>query len=654
MSDIITLDFETFFRSAKNKNTVGPKVSLNRGFMTYEQYIRDQEFKVHGVGIKVNADKTIYYPEKDVKDVLHSIFTPGNDHTMIAHNTMFDGAVLSWYYGLRAERYWDTQGMSKAIWAQCSASLEQLAIRLFPDNKAMRKGKELHSVDGLIDLTPEQNLTLGNYCTQDVDLTFACFAKMYPYFPNDELEIIDLTLQMFVHPAFVLHRETIINYMVELKAKRAELVKASGVAESTLSSNKQFSEYLLRKHDIVVPLKPSKTNPEKMTLALAKDDLEYLSLQAQHPELKHIWEARTVVKSNSEITRGAQLLDHAQVSHINPHGLIAVPLGYCAAHTKRFGGTNKVNFQNFKRGSPLRHSLYAPPGHKVLVRDLSNIEGRMNAWFHEQKDKLVKYANNVDIYNELATTIYGYPVDRKALLKNDLGQLLDKKGNVTDDKDKAAKVFDVEGRVGKVAELGLGYQMGALTFLRQLLLEGVESATEGFADRTVKTWRLLNNMIVKGWKRCEAVIFDMARKDLEAYQWKCITVEKERLRLPSGLYLTYPGLVRKDNGHEQWFEYWEGDFMKTLYGGLLDENIIQAISRIVMTTMMLKINRRIKQYGARVVLTVHDELVVICPDAYVEIVDQIKAEEMSRCPDWCNDGELVLTSEGGSAQNYSK
>ncbi|TXH11202.1 MAG: hypothetical protein E6R03_14545, partial [Hyphomicrobiaceae bacterium] len=586
--------------------------------------------------------------------ILHSTFTPGNTHTMIAHNTMFDGAVLSWYYGLRAERYWDTQGMSRAIWAQCSASLDQLAARLFPDDKTKRKGKELHSVDGLKDLTDEQNKILGGYCVQDADLTFDCFAQMYPYFPNDELEIIDITLQMFIHPAFVLHRQTIIDYMESLHARRAELVKAAGVPKETLSSNKQFSEYLKRVHNIDTPMKESDSNPGEMTMALAKDDLAFLSLQAKHPELKRIWEARTTVMSNSEITRGKRLLDHAKVSHINPNGLIAGPLSYCGAHTKRFSGTNKVNFQNFKRGSPIRHAMYAPTGHKVLVRDLSNIEGRMNAWFHEQKDKLVKYANNVDIYNELATTIYGYPVDRKALKKNDAGQYLDKKDNVTDNKDHAAKIFDVEGRVGKVAELGLGYQMGATTFLRQLLLEGVSTADEAFAHKIVKTWRLLNSKIEKGWKRCESVIFDMARKDLEPYQWKCITVEKERLRLPSGLYLTYPGLVRKDNGHEQWFEYWEGDFMKTLYGGLLDENIIQAISRVVMTTMMLNISRRIKQYGARVVLTVHDEIVVIAPDEHVENVDQIMAEEMSRCPDWCNDGELTLTSEGGHAQNYSK
>ncbi len=89
-------------------------------------------------------------------------------------------------------------------------------------------------------------------------------------------------------------------------------------------------------------------------------------------------------------------------------------------------------------------------------------------------------------------------------------------------------------------------------------------------------------------------------------------------------------------------------------GPIIVHNCIQAISRVVMTTMMLAISRRITQYNARVVLTVHDEIIVICPDEHVDIVDQIMAEEMSRCPDWCNDGKLVLTSEGGCAQNYSK
>ncbi len=653
----ITLDFETFFRSAKNKGSIGPRYSLSDKTTTYETYIRDPEFKVHGVGIKIDAGKTNYYPERDVQAVLtEEIFLRGNDHTMLAHNTPFDGAILSWYYGLRAAKYYDTQGMSQALWAQGSASLASLCRRLWPTDKTKRKGKELVSFDGVKDLDDEQQIIMGGYCGNDTDLTFDAFRTMYPFFPISELDVIDLTLQMFIHPAFVLERQGVIEYQNKLLAERAALIAASGLREKQLSSNLQFCAYLKNEHGIIVPMKasPTKTNPNNITEALAKDDTEFLLLQANYPELKHVWEARIVVKSSSELTRCKQVLSHAEVSHINPLGLIAVPLKYCGAHTKRFSGYNKVNFQNFKRKSPLRAALYAPPGFKVAVRDLAAIEGRTGSWFFEHTEKLDMYRNKVDVYSKNATDIFARPVDRKRKLQDTAGNYLNKTGQICD-KDDAHCPDEMEGNVGKVAELSLTYQMGATKFQTRLFLADVPDATADFAKKVVTTWRAKNAPIVKGWARCEQVIYDMARKDLEPYKWRCLVVEKEAVVLPNGLRMTYPGLraVEDEQGRMK-FEYWEGKFWKSLYGGLFFENINQALARIVMTDMMRAINKRIAPLGGRVVLTVHDELVFIAPDAAMAECMAIAEEEMNRTPSWCDDGTLVLTSEGGIAQNYSK
>ena len=649
---IITLDFETFYRSGKNKGSIGPRYSL--ADLTYEEYLRNEEYENHGVGIKIDTGETTYYPKNRVKEILESIFLPGNDHILIGHNVAFDGAILSWIFGLRAAKYYCTQNMSQALWAQGSASLEALAKRLWPDDKTKRKGKELVSFDGIKNLTPDQQLIMGGYCCNDVDLTFDAFAVMYPFFPNSELDIIDLTLQMFIHPLFVVNRPLIEEYQSKLLLRRAELIKNCGVAEPVLASNKQFAEYLLTTHNITVPLKPSPTkkNPNNTSLALAKDDVEFIGLQAAHPALKPLWDARIAITSSGELSRCERILKHSEISHINPLGSIAVPLKYCGAHTKRFSGTNKVNFQNFKRKSPLRYALTAPADHVVIVRDLANIEGRMNAWFNGQDDKLEAFREGKDIYNMVATDIYKRPIDRKKKLQDANGNYLNAKGEITTE-DNAVEPDELEGRVGKVAELGLGYQMGATKFLLQLFLAGV-NCEFGFADMVVKTWRSKNDKIVKGWAMAERVIFDMARKDLTPYQWGCITVEQGRLKLPNGLYMTYPGLTYVETEEKKGFEYWEGKFMKSLYGGLLMENIIQAISRVVMTDMMREINKEIKQYAARIVLTVHDEIVVIAPKIHAENVMQIMKRIMSTPPDWCNDGRLVLSSSGGYAENYSK
>lgn len=652
---VITLDFETRFRSSKNKGEQGPAYSLKT--LTYEEYISHPLFKVHGVGIKIDNQPRRYYPDTayDIAKVLADTFPVGNDHIMIAHNAMFDGAILSWYYKLRAAKYYCTLNMCNAIWAQGKADLASIAMRIWPNDETKRKGKELVEFDGINNLNPAQQVIMGNYCGNDVDLTFDIFAYLYPFFPDKELDLIDITLQMFIHPTLVANRQMIAEYQAKIEMKRDKLIKECGVKASILASSKQFAEYLKIVHGIEVPLisSPTKKNPDNKCLALAKTDVEFIELQAQHPKLKSLWDARLAITSSGELQRCERLLKHSTPSPINPTGLIAVPLKYCGAHTKRFSGSNKVNFQNFKRKSPLRYALTAPEDHLVLVRDLANIEGRVNAWFCGQEDKLEAFRLGKDIYDMVATAIYGHPITRKLKSKNANGQFLNSAGEVVENEDDAHEPFELEGRVGKVAELGLGYQMGTNKFRLTLFLAGVDASYE-FADKVVKTWRRTNHKIVKGWADAQHVIQDMARKDLVPYKWGPITVEHERLELPSGLYLTFPGLRLVEDEREGHYEYWEGKFMKSLYGGLLIENIIQALSRVIMTDMMIEINHQIQPLNARIVLTVHDEIVVVAHKNVADRVMQIMKNVMSTCPSWCNDGRLTLSSSGGMAENYSK
>ncbi len=422
----ITLDYETAFRSRKNKGTEGPSYSLKH--WTYEEYLRGSKyakthglvevpFRAHGVGVKVDRAPAEWVSHDDLPYFLKEMFPENNDHTVLAHNTMFDGAIMGWVHGVHANKYYDTRGMSAALWNQRSSSLDALAKRCFPEDSTMWKRKEdLDVSDGIWHLNEEQEQIISDYCLQDVEITFGCFEKMWQMgFPQEELEVMDMTLKMFIHRPFVLDRERLEKYQRRLQRNRQRWYRISGWAESTLSSNDKFVAQLEKKHDIKIEKIPSPTqkNPDNMKYPLAKDDLEFLALQDKHPELKAVWKARIAAKANSEISRCARVLDHGSVSHINPHGNIAMPLNYHAAHTGRWGGTNKQNPQNLGRGSILRKALKAPEGYLVAVRDLSNIEGRMNAWFCQQDDLLEALAGGVDIYNDMATDIYGYPVNRK-------------------------------------------------------------------------------------------------------------------------------------------------------------------------------------------------------------------------------------------------
>ena len=152
-----------------------------------------------------------------------------------------------------------------------------------------------------------------------------------------------------------------------------------------------------------------------------------------YPQFQHVWDARKAVKSRIAETRAQRFIDAT-----HDDGTISVPLRYYAAHTGRFGGTEKINMQNMPRNSELRKALCAPPGHLVFVADLSNIEARMLAWLADEDDLLAQFAAGDDIYSNLATEIYGRPINKH------------------DD--------PTERFVGKTAVLGLGYGMGANKF----------------------------------------------------------------------------------------------------------------------------------------------------------------------------------------------
>ena len=115
---------------------------------------------------------------------------------------------------------------------------------------------------------------------------------------------------------------------------------------------------------------------------------------------------------------------------------LPIYLAYWAAHTGRWGGGDKVNWQNLPRrgeGAELRRAIQAPPGHLLVFSDASQIEARLNAWDAGQWDKVDDFAAGADIYRRSASKGYNKPEDQ-----------------ITDD----------ERFVFKTLELGCGYGAG--------------------------------------------------------------------------------------------------------------------------------------------------------------------------------------------------
>ena len=597
------LDFETFY-------DVG--YSLTK--MTTAEYVHSSEFKVWGVGVKWNDEEMSYWFSEDEIPELFAQYD-WDDIAVVCHNTLFDAYILTQIYKVFPAYYFDTAAMSRGLYPNESAALKNVAERIFPDDKSMRKGEELITAKGIRDLNPELDETIGSYCIQDVDLTYAIFQRMAEGYPQSELDLIDITVRMFVEPKIILNRELVIAHKEQIAAETAQKIEDSGTTREILASQPKFAAHI-ESLGVVVPTKKSPRTGETIP-AFSKNDSAYIQMMRIYPELQHVWNGREAVKSRIEETRAERFL-----SAVNPDGTFSVPLRYYAAHTGRFGGSEKINLQNLPRGSKLRSALTAPDGHYLYVADLSNIEARMLAWLANEESLLEAFAAGEDVYSRFASEIYGRDITKKNKL---------------------------ERYVGKTAILGLGYGMGKDRF-QATLRQGSPSVdvTDQTALAIVSQYRGMYPNITRLWNVCKQFLYGMIDRAQYGNTYGPLEVANNAIKLPNDMFLKYPHL-----------KYTAGEFVYQssfnrgpirTHGPRLCENIIQALARIVITNQILTIKKELPELN--IVLTVHDEIICSGPEENAEVtLEQIMAI-MKRPPEWCE--KLPLDAEGGYSKIYDK
>ena len=166
------------------------------------------------------------------------------------------------------------------------------------------------------------------------------------------------------------------------------------------------------------------------------------------------------------------------------------------------------------------------------------------------------------------------------------------------------------------------------------------------ATRWVTMYRNANRMIGKGWDICKGIIEDMAAGRTGAHG--PISWEANKVWLPNGMFLHYPDLKKSinDKGWDEW-SYSSGDLRKKIYGGLLCENIVQALARIIVMYQLLELSKT-----QRIVMTTHDEGVACVKTRSADVAFQRMMKTMTTPPDLWPD--LPLSAEGGVDKTYSK
>lgn len=615
--EIFSVDVETYYDK---------EYSLRK--MTPVEYILDQRYECMGWGVTLNG-LTTFMEEDQFRAFLAR---PGvQESAFVSHNALFDMCVLAWRFGFVPKLMIDTMGLARA-WLQyltprvSLAAITQL-LNLGAKGDTVLKVVGMHKQD-IKDAGLWQEYI--NYCMNDSMKAWMIFNEiMRQGFPASELLVMDTVLRCAVMPKFQLDQNVLHDHLLDVQTNKQNLIARCGLANrDDLMSNDKFAA-LLRARGVEPPLKISpRTGAE--AYAFAKTDAAMQELEEHpDPEVQALVSARIGVKTTIEESRSERFIKISNLTwpgNLGQARLMPFPLRYSGAHTHRLSGDWKLNTQNLSRGGKLRKALVAPPGHKVIVCDSSQVEARGVAWFCCQLDLMKMFADGEDVYASFASDIFSRPINKK------------------DHPD--------ERFVGKQNILGCGYGLGWEKYQLKLASDSLLQTgkqiwrTDEEAQGDVNTYRRRFPMIPAMWKRLGAIIPGMTRHGFHM-EIGPVAFEFNRVRGPNGLYLYYHDL-RWDDATREWIFTYAGK-TKRIYGGKFLENIIQFLARIATMDAAVRVRQK---YGFNLALQAHDELGYIERAEVAEDLKAILLEEMCARPWWAPD--LPLAAEAGIGDNYGE
>ena len=616
--DIVTIDFESAY---------GSKLKLGFKYQTTQQYLNDPRFEIIGVATKINKAPSLWgigRQERHLKSI------DWENSALVAHNALFDATILAWHYGIKPKMIIDTLSMARAIHGvDAGGSLKALAERY----GIGVKGDEVVKAENkfLRNFTPEELVSYGQYCINDVELTYELFRIFAPKFNKVERKLIDMTCRMHSEPQMTLDRFVLDSHLRQIKEAKEDLLYRNKVTREDLMSNDKFAD-LLRGLGVEPPMKdkkPTKKNPKPtgQTYAFAKTDEGFKELQ-EHPDLRvqNLCEARLGHKSTLEEKRTERFKDILDECEALP-----APLRYYGAMTGRWAATDKINLQNLPRGSILKKAIIAPEGRVIVGADLSAIELRMGLYFAGQMEKVKLLGDGTDLYKDFASSVFDVPY---------------------------AEINDDQRFIGKTSQLSLIYGVGAAKIQSAIKQGSGKDIGEKEAKRIVDLYRTEYDKVVAAWQKGKDVLDYLWANSGETYG-EDGAVERKMfgggplrldvyniygINLPSDMFLQYPDLQIAQGTNEM--SYYSRKGRVRMYGAKCFQNTVQALARCVMGEAMVRIHKRYP-----VALTIHDAVYCVVPEEEAEEARRFIITELRKEPEWAPG--IPLDAEGGYGQNLS-
>jgi DNA polymerase len=645
-TNIICLDWETYY---DKKDYTLKKLSTTA-------YVRDPRFLIHGAAVRWNNEKKSRWMLRD-KLIPYLKKIDWKNTALLAHHTHFDGLILTHHLKCTPAYYYDTLSMGRALFGmETGAGLGKLAQFL---GIGAKHATYLDEVEGVREPTKQALKILGDGAIDDCDLCWALFRKMLPHYPSDELDLIHYTVKCYTEPVIQVDRDRAMRAHRRVVRHRKALVRrvwARSLSERKMWDRKRPPRFTQKMYDelstkfrsrpqftsmleglgINPPLKISSSwmkkpkeerDPaKKYTYAYAANDLAFLALR-EHPDeaVRDLVAAKLVCSSSLHETRPLRMIEHATPA-------LTIYLNYWGARTTgRWSGGDKMNPQNLGRDGELRGAMLAPKGHSFVVGDSASIEPVMNGWLAQDWELMEQFSDpelrkrGEDPYTLFATSVYGRTITKK---------------------DKTERF------VGKVGIIGLGYQMGAakLQFTFETgMLGPVLVLDQPMYKRIVDLYRRQRKAITDQWNYFQYTVIPGMMKRGYDEQYQCLEFGFEQAWMPNEMALHYPNLRHKETEDEEGRTSTDTVYRENtkLYGGKFNENIIQALSRIVVGEQYLRIADKY-----RMVLLAHDEIVLCVPNRKIKQAKHDLMETLCSPPDWCPDAPLG--GEVGVFERYVK
>ena len=399
---------------------------------------------------------------------------------------------------------------------------------------------------------------------------------------------------------------------------------------------------------------------------MEKFSKEYLDEKLKDPNMPE--KVRQVINLRQKFGKTSVAKYQAMVDCLGEDNRIRDNYMFHGASTGRWSGKN-VQFQNLPRGkikdmdtaisilkmrsekmidmcyntgtmdflsSAIRGMIIPPKGKQLYVADYAAIEARGVAWISGQDDLLNDFRNDGKIYEKQAAFTYGKDI-------SEIGK------------------DSVERFVGKTLVLACGYGMGAKKFQATCASAKVELGLD-FCERAVKSYREKNNKIVSQWYAQEnaAILAVRTGKMIKegVVTWG-VCGDFLYCRLPSGRCLAYFKPSIKDaktswGDTKEQLHIWGEKIVEarkiwcefTIYGGLIVENIVQAICRDLVAEGMFAVTKA----GYDIIMHSHDELISEAPLNFGTVEEYERL--MCSVPTWASG--FPVKAEGWAGMRYKK